>query len=55
MKPIGTGDYPGTEPELLLLDEPPCGMSPDETEPPMIFIKKLSEREGLTILFTEHD
>ena len=45
----------GTEPELLLLDEPTCGMSPDETEGTMIFIKKLVEERGLTILFTEHD
>jgi branched-chain amino acid transport system ATP-binding protein len=45
----------GTEPELLLLDEPTCGMSPDETETTMIFIRKLVEQKGLTILFTEHD
>jgi branched-chain amino acid transport system ATP-binding protein len=45
----------GTEPELLLLDEPTCGMSPGETETTMIFIKKLVEERGLTILFTEHD
>ena len=45
----------GTEPEILLLDEPTCGMSPDETETTMIFIKKLVEEKGLTILFTEHD
>ena len=45
----------GTEPELLLLDEPTCGMSPDETETTMIFIKRLAEEKGLTILFTEHD
>ncbi len=45
----------GTEPEILLLDEPTCGMSPDETESTMIFVKKLVEEKGLTILFTEHD
>jgi len=45
----------GTEPEILLLDEPTCGMSPDETESTMIFIKKLVEEKGLTVLFTEHD
>ena len=45
----------GTEPELLLLDEPTCGMSPDETESTMLFVKKLVEERGLTILFTEHD
>ena len=45
----------GTEPELLLLDEPTCGMSPEETETTMVLVKKLSEERGLTILFTEHD
>jgi branched-chain amino acid transport system ATP-binding protein len=45
----------GTEPELLLLDEPTCGMSPEETEITMSLIKKLSTERGLTILFTEHD
>lgn len=45
----------GTEPELLLLDEPTCGMSPEETETTMMLIRKLSEERGITILFTEHD
>jgi branched-chain amino acid transport system ATP-binding protein len=45
----------GTEPQLLLLDEPTCGMSPEETENTMILVKKLAEERGLTILFTEHD
>jgi branched-chain amino acid transport system ATP-binding protein len=45
----------GTEPEMLLLDEPTCGMSPEETEITMVLIKKLSSERGLTILFTEHD
>jgi len=45
----------GTEPEVLLLDEPTCGMSPEETETTMTLIKKLCEERGITILFTEHD
>ncbi len=45
----------GTEPQLLLLDEPTCGMSPEETENTMVLVKKLAEERGLTILFTEHD
>ncbi len=45
----------GTEPELLLLDEPTCGMSPEETETTMALINKLSAERGITILFTEHD
>lgn len=45
----------GTGPELLLLDEPTCGMSPEETETTMALIRKLADERGLTILFTEHD
>jgi branched-chain amino acid transport system ATP-binding protein len=45
----------GNEPELLLLDEPTCGMSPEETETTIQLINKLSQERGLTILFTEHD
>jgi len=45
----------GTEPELLLLDEPTCGMSPEETEMTMSLINNLSKNRGITILFTEHD
>jgi branched-chain amino acid transport system ATP-binding protein len=45
----------GTEPNLLLLDEPTCGMSPEETDSTMGLIKKLSKERGITILFTEHD
>jgi len=45
----------GTEPELLLLDEPTCGMSTEETETTMDLISKLSRERGITILFTEHD
>jgi len=45
----------GTEPELLLLDEPTCGMSPEETDMTMSLINQLSKQRGITILFTEHD
>ena len=45
----------GTEPELLILDEPTAGMSPEETQVTIGLIKKLSTELGLTILFCEHD
>ena len=45
----------GNEPELLLLDEPTAGMSPEETASTIKLIKELASSEGLTILFTEHD
>jgi branched-chain amino acid transport system ATP-binding protein len=45
----------GNEPQMLILDEPTAGMSPDETAATMGLIKRLAETQGLTILFCEHD
>jgi branched-chain amino acid transport system ATP-binding protein len=45
----------GNEPELLILDEPTAGMSPEETLATMELIKRLARLQGLTILFCEHD
>lgn len=45
----------GNAPELLLLDEPTAGMSPEETASTIALIENLARSEGLTILFTEHD
>ena len=45
----------GNEPKMLILDEPTAGMSSEETKATMEFIKDLSEQNGLTILFCEHD
>jgi len=45
----------GNEPELLILDEPTAGMSPEETQETMELVKRLAEQRGLTILFCEHD
>ncbi len=45
----------GNEPELLILDEPTAGMSPEETFAAMELIKRLAKTRGLTILFCEHD
>ncbi len=45
----------GNEPELLILDEPTAGMSPEETSATMELVKRLAETRGLTILFCEHD
>ncbi len=42
-------------PQLLLLDEPTAGMSPEETHAMVGLIKKLSEQQRLTILLVEHD
>lgn len=45
----------GNEPELLILDEPTAGMSPEETSATLELIKRLAQMRGLTILFCEHD
>lgn len=45
----------GNEPELLILDEPTAGMSPEETTATMSLIQRLADEQGLTILFCEHD
>jgi len=45
----------GNEPELLILDEPTAGMSPEETQDTMELVKRLAKERGLTILFCEHD
>jgi branched-chain amino acid transport system ATP-binding protein len=45
----------GGKPELLILDEPTAGMSPEETTRCIDLINQLSKNLGLTILFCEHD
>ena len=45
----------GNEPELLILDEPTAGMSPEETQATMELVNRLGKQRGLTILFCEHD
>ena len=43
-----------TEPDLLLLDEPTAGMTPEETALTARFVVDLN-RQGLTVLVVEHD
>jgi branched-chain amino acid transport system ATP-binding protein len=45
----------GNDPELLILDEPTAGMSPEETAVALELMKRLSGEMGITILFCEHD
>ncbi len=44
----------GSRPRLLILDEPTAGMSPEETAATLELLRQLN-RQGLTILFCEHD
>jgi len=44
----------GTEPHLVLLDEPAAGMNPQETQSLMDLIRKIRDN-GVAILLIEHD
>jgi branched-chain amino acid transport system ATP-binding protein len=44
----------GTEPHLLLLDEPAAGMNPQETQDLMSLIRRIRDN-GVAILLIEHD
>lgn len=43
-----------TEPRLLLLDEPSCGMNPREAEELAGLIREMKERFSLTLIVVEH-
>ena len=43
-----------SKPSLLLLDEPTAGMNPAETHEMMLFIRRLRDELGVTILLIEH-
>ena len=43
------------DPDLLLLDEPTAGMSPDEGMALMSFVKRIVEERQSTLIFVEHD
>lgn len=45
----------GCQPELLLLDEPTAGMSPEESLRTVELIQMLARERALTLLFVEHD
>ncbi|WP_276281443.1 ABC transporter ATP-binding protein [Halorussus caseinilyticus] len=44
-----------SEPDLLLMDEPTAGMSPEETAETVKLVEEVKEELGLTILLVEHD
>jgi branched-chain amino acid transport system ATP-binding protein len=44
----------GTEPHLLLLDEPAAGMNPQETQELMALIRRIRDN-GVAIILIEHD
>ncbi len=45
----------GSKPELIIMDEPTAGMSPEETAATLKLMQRLCRQMGLTLLFCEHD
>ncbi len=45
----------GSNPKLLLLDEPAAGMNPRETEAMMALVRRLRDELEITVLLIEHD
>lgn len=45
----------GTQPDLLLLDEPAAGMNPQEKEDLMNTVRKIRDEHDKTVLVIEHD
>jgi branched-chain amino acid transport system ATP-binding protein len=45
----------GSDPKLLLLDEPTAGMNPQESKELTDFMRRLRDERGITILLIEHD
>jgi branched-chain amino acid transport system ATP-binding protein len=54
-KRVEIGIALASKPEILLLDEPTAGMSPEETASTTHLIQRLAQEQGLTIVFIEHD
>lgn len=44
-----------SEPDMLLMDEPTAGMSPDETQSTVKLIERVKDELDLTFLLVEHD
>jgi branched-chain amino acid transport system ATP-binding protein len=53
-KRLELGIVLATQPDLLLLDEPTCGMSPRETNDTIQLIREIAREKAVTVLFTEH-
>jgi len=45
----------GTDPKLLLLDEPTAGMNPQESSEFTAFVSRLREERDISVLMIEHD
>ncbi len=45
----------GSDPKLLLLDEPTAGMNPQESLEAMNLFRQIRDKRGVTVLMIEHD
>jgi branched-chain amino acid transport system ATP-binding protein len=45
----------GSDPKLLLLDEPTAGMNPQESREAMHLFRRIRDERGVTVLMIEHD
>lgn len=45
----------GTQPDLVLLDEPAAGMNPNEKEDLLLTVRKIRDEHDKTVLVIEHD
>lgn len=45
----------GSDPKLLLLDEPAAGMNPRETDSMLELVHRIRDELGITVLLIEHD
>lgn len=52
---LGVAIALGSDPELLLLDEPMTGMNAEETASMMGLIKNVREERGITVIVIEHN
>jgi branched-chain amino acid transport system ATP-binding protein len=52
---LGVAVALATDPELLLLDEPFCGMNAQETNTMMAQLREINKEKRLTVLLVEHD
>jgi branched-chain amino acid transport system ATP-binding protein len=55
MRTVDIGIALACKPDLIFLDEPTAGMTPEETRKMVGLIKKLSEQTKTTFFVTEHD
>lgn len=52
---LGVAVALGTEPKMLMMDEPVTGMNAEETDQMMMTIRKIRDELGITVLLVEHD